>query len=340
MKSKVQVKVNFHRGQALPLPSFYACLQSSAPVVLLANMAEWRQFENKQRQKRAAKGKRTAPESVVAKDEIIVQRMSSQVTGKQQKYTRTGPREFVPFEFDEITFDNKVEACQKHFAPQIDKDMVCNILTDGEVSNDQGEEEHRQQTHKTKKTRCDDNPRKKAVSETSPKKVCSRKFYPKSLFIQDMLKLGKVISKKSSTVIRIFKFDFQHMQWSNVPVETPFASGGFRRAFKATTITEGLKEVIGVIKKYFESVSEIMKAIQETEESHTKKSVQMQYLAHNFASQLKEQIEKEHPIEFGPTFEYKKGAGYTLYDPEIASLDLLTDDGTQYNLLEVKHVEK
>jgi len=41
--------------------------------------------------------------------------MSSEVTGKQQKYTRIGPREFVPFEVDEITFDNIVEACQKGF---------------------------------------------------------------------------------------------------------------------------------------------------------------------------------------------------------------------------------
>lgn len=154
---------------------------------------------------------------------------------------------------------------------------------------------------------------KKAVSEPSPKKVCASKFYPKSLSIQDKLKLGKVISKKSSTVFSIYKFDFEHMQWSNVPMEaeflvaeSPFASGGFRRAFKATSITEGFKEVTLVVKKYLKSASEIIKATQETEESHTKKSVQMHYLARNFASQLKEQIEKEQLMEFGPTFEYKK----------------------------------
>ena len=96
--------------------------------MLACNMAEWRQFANKQHQKRAAKGKRPARESVEAKDEIIVQRMSSEVTGKQQKYTRIGPREFVPFEFDDITFNNIVESCQKYFAAQIDKDMVCDIL--------------------------------------------------------------------------------------------------------------------------------------------------------------------------------------------------------------------
>ena len=54
--------------------------------------------------------------------------MSCKVTGKQQKYTRIGPREFAPFEFYEMTFDNIVEACQKYFAAQIDKDMVCDIL--------------------------------------------------------------------------------------------------------------------------------------------------------------------------------------------------------------------
>ena len=91
-------------------------------------MAEWRQFQNRQRQKRTAKGKRPVGESVEAKQEIIVQRMSSEVTGKQQKYTRIGPGEFVPFEFDEITFDNVIEACQKYFAAQIDKDMACDVL--------------------------------------------------------------------------------------------------------------------------------------------------------------------------------------------------------------------
>ena len=84
-----------------------ALTSNRADHVLACNMAEWRQFANKQHQKRAAKGKRPARESVVAKDEIIVQRMSSEVTGKQQKYTRIGPREFVPFEFDQITFDNR-----------------------------------------------------------------------------------------------------------------------------------------------------------------------------------------------------------------------------------------
>ena len=101
-----------------------ALASNRADKVLAYKMAEWGQFANKQRQKRAAKWKRPARESAEAKDEITVQRMSSEVSRKQHKYTRIGLREFVPFEVDEIALDNIVEACQKYFAGQIDKDMV------------------------------------------------------------------------------------------------------------------------------------------------------------------------------------------------------------------------
>ena len=92
-------------------------------------MAEWRQLQLKQRQKRLAKcEKKGKGELKKTQEEIVVQRMSSEVSGKQQKYTRIGPREFVPFEYDEMSFENIVESCQKYFAGQIEKDMVCDIL--------------------------------------------------------------------------------------------------------------------------------------------------------------------------------------------------------------------
>lgn len=34
----------------------------------------------------------------------------------------------MPFEFDELSFQNIVESCQKYFAGQIEKDMICDIL--------------------------------------------------------------------------------------------------------------------------------------------------------------------------------------------------------------------
>ena len=88
-------------------------------------MAEWRRYTAIQRAKK--KGKKTGEESTVA-EEIVVQRMSADVSGKQQKYTRIGPQEYVPFEHEEITIANIKDACMKHFRLQIEKDLICDVL--------------------------------------------------------------------------------------------------------------------------------------------------------------------------------------------------------------------
>ena len=35
---------------------------------------------------------------------------------------------YVPFEQDELSIRNIKDACQKHFGPQIEKDLVCDVL--------------------------------------------------------------------------------------------------------------------------------------------------------------------------------------------------------------------
>ena len=60
--------------------------------------------------------------------EKIVQRMSSDVSGKQQKYTPIGAREYVQLIYEELLFENIVAACTKHFEKRIESDMVCDIL--------------------------------------------------------------------------------------------------------------------------------------------------------------------------------------------------------------------
>ncbi len=210
-----------------------------------------------------------------------------------------------------------------------------------------------------------------------------------------MLKLGTQLEKKSVT-IKVYKFDLTYMEWSLIPSEAefmvsekPFASGGFREAFKATSITEGFKHTTWVVKKYTDQTKEILKDMKQTEEAHIKKCVQMHYLARHFACQLKEKVAKENLLDFGEVFEFNKvfmgimangevvtleefisgefvkyinntgdrceenniiadkafshytyeksekkltvldiqGSGYTLYDPEIASEELVDDDG-------------
>lgn len=89
------------------------------------------------------------------------------------------------------------------------------------------------------------------------------------------------------------------MEWSSVPLqaefvieEKEFAAGGFRKAFKATSITEGFNKGTWVVKSYLESAVQLIKDTGQTTEEHTRKSVQMQYLARNFASQLKETLQR------------------------------------------------
>jgi hypothetical protein len=96
--------------------------------IIIIIMAEWQQFANKQKQKRTARGKNKGDCKAGVKDEITVQRLSADVSGKQQKYSRIGAREYVPFEYEEVTFDNIVLACEKHFEKKVDKGMVCDIL--------------------------------------------------------------------------------------------------------------------------------------------------------------------------------------------------------------------
>jgi hypothetical protein len=47
--------------------------------------------------------------------ELVVQRLSTTVSGKAQKYTRVAAREFVPFDYDEVNISNIKKACSEHY---------------------------------------------------------------------------------------------------------------------------------------------------------------------------------------------------------------------------------
>ena len=60
---------------------------------------------------------------------IVVQRLSSSVSGKAQKYSRVGAREFVPFEdYSELSIENIREACSKYYGFSTSDDVVGDIL--------------------------------------------------------------------------------------------------------------------------------------------------------------------------------------------------------------------
>ena len=134
------------------------------------------------------------------------------------------------------------------------------------------------------------------------------RFIPKSLSVVDMLKLGNQI-KRTTTATEIYNFDFQAMAWSASPVlvdfnmeEIAFGAGGFREAFKATSKHKEYSYTTWVVKNYIDKSLEDMRTLGQTPEQHTKKSVQLHYLARNFAAQLHTDLENEdNLILFGDT---------------------------------------
>ena len=158
---------------------------------------------------------------------------------------------------------------------------------------------------------------KAAVAVASlPQQVSSQspsKFVPQSLSVVEMLRLGKLIPN-TTTPVEIFNFDMSVMAWTGRPTAVefsiesqPLGTGGFRKAFKATSNDRGFQGSTWVVKRDLEKASEDIIAIGQTLEEHTKKVVQMHYLARNFAAKLKEElIASDNEILFGETISYKK----------------------------------
>ena len=91
---------------------------------------KWKTFKTAMKEKRT--GKRKAPShDIVQKEEIVIQRLSTEILGKAQKYSRIDPREFVPFDYEEVTLNNICNiknACRRHFASIMGVRMVCDVL--------------------------------------------------------------------------------------------------------------------------------------------------------------------------------------------------------------------
>ena len=91
-------------------------------------MSDWNRFKNKMKEKRCKNmTKKDSGKSLKDLETIVVQRLSAEVSGKAQKYSRSGAREFVPFdEFNEISIENIKKACMKHYG--MPDTMCCDVL--------------------------------------------------------------------------------------------------------------------------------------------------------------------------------------------------------------------
>ena len=297
-------------------------------------------------------------------EELVVQRLSSKVTGKLQKYTRVGARQFVPFSFREVTIPNIRHACKEHFYSKklIGGEMEADILageqgpscqmmkhlkdlkvifvrfvtrteleaeeTDFTNSSDlQGESAAHKRRHYTNplinKSLAGPSNSRQIMSEPEAKTYRSplqgeqvTSMYPKSLSVADMLKLGKVVVRSPTTMIKVFSFDTCNMAWSKITrniefvvEEQPIGQGGFRVAYKATcaTLCPDFSGKSWVVKKFLPETLDTLKALNQTPEEHAKRVVQMHHLARYLTQQLVERIQKEDVAEeFGQHFQFKK----------------------------------
>ena len=68
--------------------------------------------------------------AVLSRQELVVQRLSAELTGKTPKYSPIGPREFVPYPFDDVTLVEIKNACISFFLNQDPtvKNSTCDVL--------------------------------------------------------------------------------------------------------------------------------------------------------------------------------------------------------------------
>ena len=78
------------------------------------------------------------------------------------------------------------------------------------------------------------------------------KFYPRSLSVTDMIKLGKIKKQEGTTVVDIYEFSIDGQTWSveYLVEKVAVGEGGFRKTYKATTKHARFKHKTWVLKRY------------------------------------------------------------------------------------------
>ena len=311
----------FARGRACSLFSW-----SFLVAFIMSKRAKWNGYKEKMAKKRCGKKDEAGPSGLGA-NSLTVQRLTSTVEGKYQKYSRMGPLTLVPME-KEATLENIKEACRKHF----NTNMECDVLAGERGPSYQDASQI--QNWKVIHIRFLDNMALEAeeiILEESPpiEQPCDRKS-PKSSMMSSlkptsksslkptvaasvslsrMLDIGKLITPEVEIVaVNLEEFSVAEMAWLepkeatiSVKIES-FASGGFRDAFMAKSIN-GLPSGQYVLKKYKKTEIEGIKKLFGTILKHTRKVVQMSALARNFAQNMEEEVSV---FEFGQTFTYAK----------------------------------
>ena len=238
---------------------------------------------------------------------LTVQRLSSFVEGKCQKYSRIGPLTMVPLNC-EATLQNIKEACKKHFQLT---DMECDLLAGvrgpcftetsqiknwkvlhirfiepGTARPDASNGQH-DRLDKYLPQSAPASPSKSAGIEV--KNPPQPSMMPASMPLSVMLKFGKLITPKTDVVTLTFEeFSIMDMRWlepfqvSLSLQKEKFASGTFRKAYEANALSR-IQNGKHVLKKMKENQIHDIEQLLNGIEDHTRKAVHMNSLARNFA---------------------------------------------------------
>ena len=143
-----------------------------------------------------------------------------------------------------------------------------------------------------------------ALALPAPSKILA------SVLLSAMVQIGKLIQPKVDAVtLQLEQFDLRAREWLP-PFEVKvslnkekFARRAFRDAYKATVISGELQPGEKyVLKKFKEEQTKEVERLFHSIEDHTRKIVQMNSLARNFAMKLA----MDALAEFGQTFSYSK----------------------------------
>ena len=230
-----------------------------------------------------------------------------------------------------MTINNIKSACEKHFLSVTEGGLVCDVvagdqgpscrmldqLPDTKVIHVRFIESELETIQDTSGSPSKHIKKRRNSFGGSPSKADMmdepKKHYPKSLSISEMLKLGEKI-EATTTTVELFTFGLQSMSCSKQSKRVEFfmskklfASGGFREAYKATSLHQQFANKTWVIKKYLPSTLNTIEDMEQTAESHTKKVVQMHHLDDSMAAGLSVAVKKTKNQElFGEFFRYTK----------------------------------
>ena len=302
---------------------------------------DFAKFKEKVAKKRRGKEEATTNTDM---DYITVQRLSSSVEGRYEKYARIGALTSVPLGC-EPTIQNIKEACKHHF--DVADGIYCDVLAGerGPSWSETSQISNWKVIHVRFIERSDEsqfceksefNTKKQWKSQLTPTKAppptsMSTKVVA-SVPLSAMLQIGKLIQPTVEIVtVKLEEFKLSEKSWGQ-PFEVTlslskekFASGSFRDAYLTEPLS-GISSGKYVLKRFKADQLEEIKKLFKSIEEHTRKVVQMNALSRNFAIMQA----NEAPVEYGPPLCYTKVYFGKLYGECITVENYLEGEFQKY----------